>query len=53
MRLSFCYDTHMAEKKRVIVKKKGAKKHGFMSRLASHNGKKVIKRRRLKGRKRV
>lgn len=34
-------------------KKKGRKKHGFLVRLKTLDGKKVIKRRRQKGRKKV
>ncbi len=34
-------------------KKKRAKKFGFLSKSATSNGKKVIQRRRLKGRKRL
>ncbi len=34
-------------------KKKGAKKHGFLGRLKTASGKKVIKRRVKKGRKSV
>ena len=34
-------------------KKKRAKKHGFLARSESENGKKVIKRRRAKGRKKL
>jgi len=34
-------------------KKRHARKHGFRSRIKTHSGKMVIKRRRLKGRKRV
>ncbi|HVT00778.1 MAG TPA: 50S ribosomal protein L34 [Patescibacteria group bacterium] len=34
-------------------KLKGKRKHGFLGRLKTRTGKQVIKRRRLKGRKRV
>jgi large subunit ribosomal protein L34 len=34
-------------------KKKGNKKHGFLGRLKTLGGKKVIKRRRQKGRKSI
>jgi large subunit ribosomal protein L34 len=34
-------------------KKKRARKHGFMKRMSTHDGVKVVKRRRLKGRKKL
>jgi large subunit ribosomal protein L34 len=33
--------------------KKRLRKHGFLKRMASHDGRKIIKRRRAKGRKRL
>lgn len=41
----------MSERMTVNNKKKGLKKHGFLGRLKTLGGKKVIKRRRQKGRK--
>ncbi len=43
----------MSERMTVNNKKKGSKKHGFLVRLKSLGGKKVIKRRRQKGRKSI
>lgn len=43
----------MSERITKIKKKKHARKHGFLGRAATHSGKKVIKRRRLKGRARI
>lgn len=43
----------MSERMTVNNKKKGLKKHGFLGRLKSATGKKVIKRRIEKGRKSV
>jgi large subunit ribosomal protein L34 len=34
-------------------KKRRARVHGFLNRMATHDGRKVIKRRRLKGRKKL
>ncbi|MBP7832640.1 MAG: 50S ribosomal protein L34 [Candidatus Levybacteria bacterium] len=34
-------------------KVKGIKKHGWMSRNATHNGRKLLKRRMLKGRRKL
>lgn len=33
--------------------KKRLRKHGFLKRMASHDGRKIINRRRAKGRKRI
>ena len=43
----------MSERMTVNNKKKGNKKHGFLHRLSTKSGKAVVKRRRLKGRRRV
>jgi large subunit ribosomal protein L34 len=36
-----------------LKKAKRARKHGFLVRMRSHGGQKVVKRRRLKGRKKL
>jgi len=41
------------EKMIKMKKLKRKRKHGFLSRMATHNGQKVIKRRRSKQRKRI
>jgi large subunit ribosomal protein L34 len=42
------------EKVRLKIKKvKRKRKHGFLTRMNSHGGKKVIKRRRARGRKKI
>jgi ribosomal protein L34 len=38
------------EKFVTLKKAKGARKHGFLVRMKSHGGQKVIKRRRMRGR---
>lgn len=43
----------MTEKRMKHKKVKGIKKHGFMQRNATHSGKALLKRRRLKGRKKL
>lgn len=39
------------EKLRTLKKVKRARKHGFLARMKSHSGKKVLKNRRAEGRK--
>lgn len=41
------------KKLRKLKKGKRARKHGFLKRLSSHGGKKVLKRRKLKNRKKL
>lgn len=36
-----------------LKRKKRNRKHGFLKRMASHQGRKIINRRRTKGRKRL
>ncbi|MCX6725739.1 MAG: 50S ribosomal protein L34 [Candidatus Shapirobacteria bacterium] len=44
----------MATKRTYQPKKlKRVRKHGFLKKMASHDGRKVIKRRRLQGRKKL
>jgi large subunit ribosomal protein L34 len=41
------------EKFITLKKVKRVRKHGFLTRMKSHGGQKVVKRRRLKGRKKL
>ncbi|MFH1186646.1 MAG: 50S ribosomal protein L34 [Candidatus Levyibacteriota bacterium] len=41
------------EKLTKLKKKKRKRKHGFLSKMSSHSGKKQIKRRRAKGKKQL
>jgi len=43
----------MEKHKLKIKKKKRARKHGYLKRTSSHSGRKVVKRRRNKGRKKL
>lgn len=49
-----CILNSMATKRTYQPKKlKRVRKHGFLKKMASHDGRKVIKRRRLQGRKKL
>ena len=48
VQLKICQKEHFSQKKR-----KRAREHGFIKRMASKAGQRVIKRRRLKGRKKL
>ncbi len=48
--LNLLYSLSVMEKLVKLKKVKRARKHGFLSRMASHGGQKVLKRRRAKNR---
>ena len=51
--LIFWYTTDVMEKLVTLKKVKRARKHGFLSRMASHSGQKVLRRRRANNRARL